>query len=51
MRVATVVAASILAMSFTLQPSFAKPVTSDDLVKAQVKSVLYPQFPVLARLS
>jgi alcohol dehydrogenase (cytochrome c) len=35
MRVATVVAASILAMSFTLQPSFAKPVTSDDLVKAQ----------------
>src|SRR4026209_1324533 len=34
MRVATVVAASILAMSFTLQPSFAKPVTSDDLVKA-----------------
>jgi alcohol dehydrogenase (cytochrome c) len=38
MRVATVVAASILAMSFTLQPSFAKPVTSDDLVKAQENS-------------
>jgi hypothetical protein len=37
MRVATVVAlaVSVLATAFALQPSLAKPVTSDDLVKAQ----------------
>ena len=37
MRVATVVAlaVSVLATSFALEPSLAKPVTSDDLVKAQ----------------